>query len=172
MYGVTHQEQQENAAKEQEMLEKAALYFQPDTIFGVFNNPGASLALGDRMTRFPGHDGMDPNGSFQFVEGEYMKGEDYDAFIEDPADWSIRKYWPRVFKELEGLALLPPLGIGGVRRLQPAEPRLSQDPAYGGSPSGPRTGRGCPGSGRRPRHGLRAAYGFPRFCPSAPRGLL
>jgi hypothetical protein len=112
MYGVTHQEQQENAAKEQEMLEKAALYFQPDTIFGVFNNPGASLALGDRMTRFPGHDGMDPNGSFQFVEGEYMKGEDYDAFIEDPADWSIRKYWPRVFKELEGLALLPPLGLG------------------------------------------------------------
>ena len=41
-----------------------------------------------------------------------MKGEDYDAFIEDPADWAIRKYWPRVFTELEGLALLPPLGIG------------------------------------------------------------
>ena len=46
MYGATHQEQQENGEKEQEMLEKAALYFQPDTIFGVFNNPGASLALG------------------------------------------------------------------------------------------------------------------------------
>lgn len=53
MYGFTHQEQQESAEKEQEMLEKAALYFQPDAIFGVFNNPGASLALGDRMTRFP-----------------------------------------------------------------------------------------------------------------------
>ncbi len=111
MYGVTHQEQQDNAEKELEMLEKAALYFQPDTIFGLFNNPGASFALGDRMTRFPGHDGMGPDGSFQFIEGEYMKGEDYDAFIEDPADWSIRKYWPRVFKELEGLALLPPLGM-------------------------------------------------------------
>jgi uroporphyrinogen-III decarboxylase len=92
------------------MLEKAALYFQPDSIMGVFNNPGPSLAVGDRMTRFPGH-GMDPNGSFQFIEGEYMKAEDYDAFMEDPADWSIRKYWPRVFTELEGLALLPPLGI-------------------------------------------------------------
>ena len=62
------------------------------------------------MTRFPGH-GLPPNGSFQFVEGEYMKPEDYDAFIEDPADWSIRKYWPRVFPQLEGLALLPPLGM-------------------------------------------------------------
>jgi hypothetical protein len=111
MYGVTHQEQQENGEVEMELLEKAAKHFQPDVIFGVFNNPGASLALGDRMTRFPGHDGMGPEGSYQFVEGEYMKGEDYDAFIEDPADWSIRKYWPRVFKECEGLAMLPPLGM-------------------------------------------------------------
>jgi hypothetical protein len=55
------------------------------------------------MTKFPGH-GLGPNGSFQFVEGEYMKPEDYDTFVEDPADWAIRKYWPRVFSELEGLA--------------------------------------------------------------------
>jgi len=110
MYGVSHQEQHENADKEMEMLEKAALYFQPDSIMGLYNNPGPSLALGDRMTKFPGH-GLSSDGSFQFVEGEYMKGEDYDDFIEDPADWSIRKYWPRVFSELEGLALLPPLGI-------------------------------------------------------------
>lgn len=111
MYGVSHQEQHENAAKEQEMLEKAAAHFQPDVIYGVFNNPGASLAVGDRMTRFPGHDGMEANGSFQFVEGEYMKPEDYDAFIEDPADWSFRKYLPRVFTECEGLAMLPPLAM-------------------------------------------------------------
>ncbi len=109
MYGVTRQEQHENAEKEMEMLEKAALYFQPDCIAGVFNNPGPSKAVGDRMTKFPGY-GLGPNGSFQFVEREYMKGEDYDAFIDDPADWSIRKYWPRVFSELKGLALLPPLG--------------------------------------------------------------
>jgi uroporphyrinogen-III decarboxylase len=110
MYGVSRQEQHENGEKEMEMLEKAAFYFQPDSIMGVFNNPGPSVAVGDRMTKYPGH-GMDPNGSYQFVEGEYMKAEDYDAFIEDPSDWSIRKYWPRVFTELEGLSLLPPLSI-------------------------------------------------------------
>ena len=110
MGGITRQEQHENGEKELELLEKAALYFQPDSLMGVFNNPGASLALGDRMTKFPGH-GLDSNGSYQFVEGEYMKPEDYDAFLEDPADWSLRKYWPRIFTELEGLALLPPLGI-------------------------------------------------------------
>jgi uroporphyrinogen-III decarboxylase len=110
MGGITRQEQHENGEKEQELMEKAALYYEPDSVMGLFNNPGAALAVGDRMTRFPGH-GLPPNGSFQFVEGEYMKPEDYDAFIEDPADWSIRKYWPRVFSELEGLAMLPPLGI-------------------------------------------------------------
>jgi uroporphyrinogen-III decarboxylase len=78
---------------------------------GLFNtNQFATVAVGDRMTKFPGH-GLGPNGSFQFVEGEYMKAEDYDAFLEDPADWSIRTYWPRVFTELDGLALLPPLGM-------------------------------------------------------------
>jgi hypothetical protein len=110
MYDVSHQEQHENAGKDQEMMEKAALYFQPDSILSLFNNPGASMALGDRTTKFPGH-GLDPNGSYQFVEGEYMKGEDYDAFLNDPADWCIRKFLPRVFTELEGLSLLPPLGL-------------------------------------------------------------
>lgn len=110
MAGITRQEQHENGAKEIELLEKAALYFQPDSVMALFNNPAASLVVGDRMTKFPGH-GLLPNGSFQFIEGEYMKPEDYDAFLEDPADWSLRKYWPRVFPELEGLSLLPPLGM-------------------------------------------------------------
>jgi uroporphyrinogen-III decarboxylase len=110
MGGITRQEQHENGEKEQELLEQASLYFQPDAAMGLFNNPGAALAVGDRMTRFPGH-GLPENGSFQFVEGEYMLAEDYDAFIDDPADWSIRKYWPRVFSKLGGLAMLPPLGL-------------------------------------------------------------
>lgn len=113
MYGVTRQEQHENEDKEIEMLEKAAEHFKPDSIIGVYNNPFPGLALGDRTMKFPGH-GLDPNGSFQFVEGEYMKSGDYDDFIEDPADWCIRKYWPRIFSELAGLAMLPPLGIAAL----------------------------------------------------------
>jgi uroporphyrinogen-III decarboxylase len=111
MYGVTRQEQHENGETEIQMLLQAGRHFQPDTIFGAFNNPASSLAIGtDVMVRYPGH-GLDPQGSFQFVEGEYMKPEDYDAFIDDPADWSIRKYWPRVFPELAGFGMLPPLGM-------------------------------------------------------------
>jgi hypothetical protein len=110
MYGITRQEQHENGDKELELLEKAALYFLPDSIMGLYNHSMASVELGDRTVKFPGY-GLGPNGSFQFVEGEYMKAEDYDAFLDDPADWSIRKLWPRIFGELEGLALLPPLSL-------------------------------------------------------------
>jgi hypothetical protein len=108
--GVTRQELTENPDIELELLERAALTFEPDAIAGLTNHPGAALALGDRMTKWPGH-GLGPQGSFQFVEDEFMKAEDYDAFIEDTSDWTIRKYLPRAFTELEGLALLPPMGM-------------------------------------------------------------
>jgi uroporphyrinogen-III decarboxylase len=108
--GVTRQELTENPDKEIELLELAAREFQPDGLTGLVNHPGYALALGDRMTVWPGH-GLDAEGGFQFVESEFMKPEDYDAFIEDTSDWSIRKYWPRAFSKLEGLAELPPLGM-------------------------------------------------------------
>lgn len=108
--GITHQEQQDNAEKAQELLEKAALDFQPDLIFGLFNSPAASLALGDRMTRWPGY-GLPATGSFQFDEHEFMKADDYDVFLNDLSDWAIRTYLPRAFGELDGLKYLPPFGM-------------------------------------------------------------
>jgi uroporphyrinogen-III decarboxylase len=107
--GVTRQELTENADTELDLLEKVALTYEPDAISGLTNHSAYALALGDRMTKWPGH-GLPPEGSFQFVEHEFMKAEDYDAFIEDTSDWTIRKYMPRAFSELEGLAELPPLG--------------------------------------------------------------
>ncbi|HEX9116998.1 MAG TPA: hypothetical protein VGA61_13090, partial [Anaerolineae bacterium] len=108
--GVPHNVQQDDPIKGQELLEKAALDFQPDSIFGTYGGPAASVALGDRMTRWPGIQ-LPANGSFQFDEHEFMKGEDYDAFLRDPSDWAIRTYLPRAFTKLEGLQYLPPLGM-------------------------------------------------------------
>lgn len=109
--GITKQELHENPGKTQQLLEQAALEYQPDNIFGTIpSNPAPHLILGDRMTAWPGH-GVDPDVQFQFVEGEYMKAEDYDALLEDPADWAVRVYMPRVFRALEGFSLLPPLAM-------------------------------------------------------------
>ncbi len=108
--GITKQELYENPEKAQQLLEQAAAYYQPDLIMGAWHTPGPSMALGDRMTKWPGY-GLGANGSFQFNEHEFMKAEDYDAFLNDLSDWAIRVYMPRAFKELEGLAMLPPLGM-------------------------------------------------------------
>jgi len=93
-----------------ELQVAAGLRFQPDTMGAGMGHPGASAALGDRMTKWPGH-GFDEHGSFQFVEHEFMKADDYDAFTFDPSDFAIRTYLPRAFSELEGLASLPPIGM-------------------------------------------------------------
>ncbi len=107
---ITKQELYENPEKAQEILEMAAQRFQPDMLMGAWHTPKPSQALGDRMTNWPGY-GLGPNGSFQFVEHEFMKAEDYDDFLEDPADWAVRVYTPRAFSKLEGLSMMPPLGM-------------------------------------------------------------
>jgi uroporphyrinogen-III decarboxylase len=109
--GISRQEFQDNPEKAHQLLEQAALEYQPDVAMGVFGfGPGASVALGDQMTKWPGH-GLGPDGSFQFAEQEFMKPEDYDAFLEDPSDWAMRTYLPRAFSKLGGLSLLPPFGM-------------------------------------------------------------
>jgi hypothetical protein len=107
--GATRLELYENPTRAQDALLKAALRFQPDAASGLFGTPGPSRVLGDRMTKWPGY-GLDANGSYQYVEREYMKAEEYDAFLDDLSDWTVRVYLPRIFSELEGLATLPPLG--------------------------------------------------------------
>jgi hypothetical protein len=108
--GIPNAELYADPEKAQQALEKAALRFQPDMCDGLFGTPEPSRVLGDRMTKWPGY-GLDTSGSFQYHESEYMKAEDYDAFLADPADWGVRRYLPRVFSELQGLAMLPPLGV-------------------------------------------------------------
>lgn len=45
--------------------------------------------------KWPGH-GLPDNASMpQFVEGEYMKADEYDLFIEDLSDFCLRRYLPR-----------------------------------------------------------------------------
>ncbi|RJP35741.1 MAG: hypothetical protein C4536_00135 [Actinobacteria bacterium] len=92
--------------------QKAIGDFEPDLYF----QPGAAVITGgavhetlqNRQLRLPGRE-LPPDVSFQFVEGEYMTAEEYDAFLTDPSDFAIRTYLPRVFGALEGLGYLPTL---------------------------------------------------------------
>lgn len=64
--------------------------------------------LGDVTIKWPGG-GLPDNVPFQFVEGEYMLQVEYDHFLDDPSDYLIRVFVPRIFENLKGLAKLPPL---------------------------------------------------------------
>jgi hypothetical protein len=60
-----------------------------------------------KQYKWPGH-GLAANAySYQYVEGEYMKPEEYDDLIEDPSDFWMRVHLPRVFGALEPLQRLP-----------------------------------------------------------------
>ena len=85
--------------------------FQPD----MCDNPfpirylGPTLeALDFRQLKWPGH-GCDAMSTYQYVEGEYMKADEYDAFLFDPSGFMLRMYWPRVSGALEPFRNLPPM---------------------------------------------------------------
>ena len=109
--GITRQEMYEDVDKLAIATEKALRKYEPDAFLAIPQTSAPSKILGDRMTKWPGH-GLGRDDSFQYVEGEYMKRADYDAFIANPGDWVVRTYWPRVFPALQGLAMLPNLGTG------------------------------------------------------------
>ncbi|MGD1119151.1 MAG: uroporphyrinogen decarboxylase family protein [Dehalococcoidales bacterium] len=57
--------------------------------------------LGYKLYKYPGHGLPNSATGIQFVEGEYMKAEEYDAMIRNPSDFWMRTYMPRVFGSLE-----------------------------------------------------------------------
>ncbi len=97
-YGYTIQEVMYDPDKMMEVQMKATREFQPD----LAQNPYGLMFLGPilealdyQQMQWAGGQ-LGPDVPFQFVEGEYMKVDEYDHFFSDPMDFLIRKYWPRI----------------------------------------------------------------------------
>lgn len=56
-------------------------------------------AVGVKTYRLPGRD-LSPTTQFQFVETEYMKADEYDILIDDPAAFMMERFLPRVLGEV------------------------------------------------------------------------
>jgi hypothetical protein len=81
--------------------------FAPDLVQIAPFFPGAFYEILDsKQLKLPGH-GVDPHHSQQFIEGEFLKADEYDVLMEDRTDFLIRRYLPRIFGSLEPLAKLP-----------------------------------------------------------------
>ena len=97
-----------NPQKWIEVNKNIYLDLEPDLCY-VHVFPGPSLdILRCKQIKWPAPGGAGGPG-LQYVEREYMKSEEYNAFLSDPSDYLLRTYLPRVFGSLEALGTLPPL---------------------------------------------------------------
>ncbi len=131
--GITCEEAMYDYDKLMTAWVKTMTDFQPDACDNPYTNRhlGRLLEiLNFKRLKWPGH-GVDPMSTYQYVEGEYMKADEYDAFLFDLSDYMVRTYWPRIFGALEPFEKLPPLhelisyymGIGNISVL--AEPDIT-----------------------------------------------
>lgn len=96
-------------------LKRAWLEFLHDFEMDTFGGPGFVFpgkvldSIEYKLHLWPGHGLADHIPSYQFIEGEYMKPEEYDAFIRDPADFLLRTYLPRSNGAFAGFRKLGPL---------------------------------------------------------------
>jgi len=75
-----------------------------------FTIPGKALEILDyRLYAWPGHGLSLDAPDYQYVEGEYMKVEEYGDLIRDPSDFWLRTYLPRIFGAMDGFRHLAPL---------------------------------------------------------------
>lgn len=85
---------------------------KPDASIFNFTWSGPALELLDyQVLRWPG-DGLPTEQSYQYLEQEFMKGDEYPLLLGDPSDFMLRRVMPRMFKSLKGLEQLPKFAMG------------------------------------------------------------
>jgi hypothetical protein len=92
-----------------ESHKKFYLDFQTDGHVGLGTAaPGKLYEILDyKLYSWPGH-GVPKERSYQCKEGEYMLPEEYDALIQDPTNYFLTTYFPRIFGALAPFTSLSP----------------------------------------------------------------
>lgn len=105
--GITSEEAMYDCGKLAYALRKFHTDFLPDTIAGTaLYGAGRVLEILDyKLYRWPGH-GVALNEPYQCIEDEYMRADEYRRLINDPSDFFLRAYFPRVFGSLTPLSML------------------------------------------------------------------
>jgi uroporphyrinogen-III decarboxylase len=80
-------------------------YIGPNLVF-----PGKVLDTIDyKLHYWPGHGLPDNISTYQYIEGEYMKPEEYDDLIRNPADFMLRTFLPRSVGAFAAFRKLAPI---------------------------------------------------------------
>ena len=110
--GLTAEDAMYDQDKAYQAYKKTALDFQWDVApshMVTFSGPFFE-ALDYKQLKWPGH-GVPSNRTYQFIEGEYMTADEYDAYLDNPSDFIIRTYLPRISGTLQGFGMLPPITL-------------------------------------------------------------
>jgi uroporphyrinogen-III decarboxylase len=109
--GITCADAFYNPAKWKEASIKTVMDFAPDACTAMGPDSGKALdALDFKQMLWPGGGGS-PYHTHQFVENEYMKADEYDAFLKDPTGFILNTYLPRTCGKLESFKRLPNFSI-------------------------------------------------------------
>ena len=81
--GITSEEAYFNTEKWCWATKKTILDLEPDMYRHNITSGTALEVVGSRQIKLPGR-GIPVDHTHQFVEGEYMKAEEYDTFLDDP----------------------------------------------------------------------------------------
>jgi hypothetical protein len=109
--GMTLKEAMHDNKKTCEAFRKFFKEYESDTFIGGGMMPSARSdeIIDTLITKYPGR-GLPDDASMQnFVEGEYMTADEYDHFIEDMSDYTLRVYLPRTLGALKPFAKFSPL---------------------------------------------------------------
>ena len=100
MAGVSDRDAGYDAKLNFDCLREATVRFGWDWAPGMAVPPSRSLeALGSKQIRWPGGD-LPDDVQFQWVEDEYLKADEYDAFLSDPTRFTLHTLWPRLAERL------------------------------------------------------------------------
>ncbi len=109
--GFSCREAMYDYAKVSDAMRRILLEFEPDAYAPphVITSIGPIMdRIGYRQMNWPGH-GTADNVSYQYLDREYMKGEEYEDYLFDPTGFYLEKFLPRVAEAFEGLSRLSDL---------------------------------------------------------------
>jgi uroporphyrinogen-III decarboxylase len=109
--GISNKEAMYNTEKTIEAWKEAAIRHNWDAAvpFGSLRPARPLEILGMRQFKWPGG-GLPDDQPFQWVEGEYVRQDEYDELLADPEGFAVKKLWPRISTTLgpiSGLAQMP-----------------------------------------------------------------
>jgi len=90
-------------------MRKITVDFGPDVCNAGLPTSGAAMEILDVKNRLWPGGPLPADYEYQFIEGEYMKEDEYDLFLSDPSDFNIRYYLPRIYGATAPLKELPSL---------------------------------------------------------------